>query len=156
MAIELSVNGKAQEFAGDPDMPLLWYLRDELDLVGAKFGCGIASCGACTVHMNGRARRSCRVPMSAAAGAQVATIEGLAQGDKLHPVQQAWIDEDVAQCGYCQTGQIMAVAKLLEEVPEPTDADIDARLNNLCRCGSYARLRKGVHRAAALMRERQA
>ena len=156
MAIELSVNGKAQEFAGDPDMPLLWYLRDELDLVGAKFGCGIASCGACTVHMNGRARRSCRVPMSAAAGAQVATIEGLAQGDKLHPVQQAWIDEDVAQCGYCQTGQIMAVAKLLEEVPEPTDADIDARLNNLCRCGSYARLRKGVHRAAALMREQRA
>jgi isoquinoline 1-oxidoreductase alpha subunit len=156
MAIELSVNGEARAFAGDPEMPLLWYLRDELDLVGTKFGCGIASCGACTVHLNGRARRSCMVPMSAAAGAQVTTIEGLAQGDRLHPVQQAWIDEDVAQCGYCQAGQIMAVAKLLEEVPEPSDADIDSRLNNLCRCGSYARLRKGVHRAAQLMKERRA
>lgn len=152
MTISLSVNGERQSFAGDPEMPLLWYLRDELDLVGAKYGCGIASCGACTVHVDGRARRSCVLPMSAAAGASVTTIEGLADGDVLHPVQQAWIDEDVAQCGYCQTGQIMAVAKLLEANPDPTDADIDARLNNLCRCGSYARLRKGVHRAAALMR----
>lgn len=152
MAISLSVNGERQSFAGDPEIPLLWYLRDELDLVGTKYGCGIASCGACTVHVDGRARRSCVLPMSAAAGTSVTTIEGLANGDTLHPVQQAWIDEDVAQCGYCQTGQIMAVTKLLEANPSPTDADIDARLNNLCRCGSYARLRKGVHRAAALMR----
>ena len=152
MTISLRVNGKIRSFTGDPDMPLLWYLRDELDLVGTKFGCGIASCGACTVHVNGRAQRSCVLPMSAAGGASVTTIEGLADGDALHPVQQAWIDEDVAQCGYCQAGQIMAVAKLLEANPNPSDEDIDAGLNNLCRCGSYARLRKGVHRAAALMR----
>ena len=152
MTISLIVNGKPQRFAGDPDTPLLWYLRDELDLVGTKFGCGIASCGACTVHLNGEAQRSCVTPMSAVEGAQVTTIEGLAKGGKLHPVQQAWIDEDVAQCGYCQAGQIMAVVDLLKANPNPNDADIDAGLNNLCRCGSYARLRKGVHRAAALMR----
>ncbi len=150
--MDISVNGERRRFEGDPDMPLLWYLRDELGLVGTKFGCGIASCGACTVHINGEATRSCAVPMSGAAGASVTTIEGLAEGGKLHPVQQAWIDEDVAQCGYCQAGQIMAVTDFLEANPDPTDADIDAAIGNLCRCGTYARVRKAVHRAAALMR----
>ena len=150
--MDISVNGERRRFEGDPDMPLLWYLRDELGLVGTKFGCGIASCGACTVHVNGEATRSCAVPMSGAAGASVTTIEGLAKGGKLHPVQQAWIDEDVAQCGYCQAGQIMAVTDFLEANPDPTDADIDAAIGNLCRCGTYARVRKAVHRAAALMR----
>lgn len=152
MAVKLSVNGVARTFDGDPEMPLLWYLRDELDLVGTKFGCGIASCGACTVHVDGQPQRSCSLPVEAVAGARVTTIEALAKGDKLHPVQQAWIDEDVAQCGYCQAGQIMAVAALLAENPSPSDDEIDQSLNNLCRCGSYARLRKGVHRAAALMK----
>lgn len=152
MAIRLTVNGTRQSYGGDPDMPLLWYLRDELDLIGAKFGCGIASCGACTVHVAGEARRSCATPMSELDGARVTTIEGMAKGDVLHPVQQAWIEEDVAQCGYCQTGQIMAVADLLARNPDPSDDEIDQNLNNLCRCGSYARLRKGVHRAAALMK----
>lgn len=152
MAVTLSVNGVARTFDGDPTMPLLWFLRDELDLVGTKFGCGIASCGACTVHVDGQPQRSCSLPLEAAAGTRVTTIEGLAKGDKLHPVQQAWIDEDVAQCGYCQAGQIMAVAALLAENPAPSDEEIDQSLNNLCRCGSYARLRKGVHRAAALMK----
>ena len=150
--MDVTVNGERRRFEGDPEMPLLWYLRDELGLVGTKFGCGIASCGACTVHLNGEATRSCSVPMSGAAGASVTTIEGLAKGGKLHPVQQAWIEEDVAQCGYCQAGQIMAVTDLLKNNPNPTDADIDQSIGNLCRCGSYARVRKAVHRAAALMR----
>lgn len=149
--MDLTVNGKRRSYAGDPDMPLLWFLRDELGLVGTKFGCGIASCGACTVHVDGAAARSCSVPMAAAAGTKVTTIEGLATGAKLHPVQQAWIDEDVAQCGYCQVGQIMAVTDLLKSNPKPSDADIDAAIGNLCRCGSYPRLRKAVHRAAAAM-----
>lgn len=152
MAISFSVNGKPVSYDGDPEMPLLWYLRDGLDLVGTKFGCGIASCGACTVHVDGSATRSCSAPMASLAGSQVTTIEGLAKGTRLHPVQQAWIDEDVAQCGYCQAGQIMAVVDLLKRNPEPSDADIDAELTNLCRCGSYARLRKAVHTAAKAMK----
>ncbi len=150
--MRLTVNGQARRFEGDPEMPLLWYLRDELGLVGAKFGCGIASCGACTVHVDGAAARACSVPMESVADAQVTTIEGLAQGGKLSPVQQAWIDEDVAQCGYCQAGQIMAVTELLKNTPNPTDADIDQSIGNLCRCGTYPRIRKAVHRAAALMK----
>jgi isoquinoline 1-oxidoreductase alpha subunit len=151
--ISLTVNGTRRSFAGDPDMPLLWYLRDELGLVGTKFGCGIASCGACTVHIDGAAQRSCSVAMADTAGTRVITIEGLSTGNRLHAVQQAWIDEDVAQCGYCQAGQIMAVADFLKANPNPSDADIDAGITNLCRCGSYARLRKAVHRAAAMLRE---
>lgn len=150
--MKLSVNGEDFEFQGDRDMPLLWFLREEAGFKGVKFGCGIAQCGACTVHMNGRALRSCVIPVAAAEGAAITTIEGLAKDDVLHPAQQAWIEEDVAQCGYCQTGQIMAVAAFLQEHPAPTDADIDARLTNICRCGTYYRLRKAVHRAAALMR----
>lgn len=151
--VRLTVNGKRQKFEGDPDMPLLWYLRDEAGLKGTKFGCGIAQCGACTVHIDGQAMRSCSVTMDSVDGMKVSTIENLAKGEKLHPVQQAWIDEDVAQCGYCQAGQIMAVVKFLESNPNPTDADIDAGLTNICRCGTYYRLRKAVHRAAKVMRE---
>jgi isoquinoline 1-oxidoreductase alpha subunit len=150
--VTLTVNGEKREFTGDPDMPLLWYLRDGAGCKGVKYGCGIAQCGACTVHVNGAAARSCVVPMAAVDGAKITTIEGLAAGDDLHPVQQAWLEEDVAQCGYCQAGQIMAVAALLEDNPAPTDADIDASLTNICRCGTYFRLRKAVHRAADLRR----
>lgn len=148
--VQLTVNGESREFQGDEEMPLLWYLREEAGLKGVKFGCGIAQCGACTVHINGRAVRSCVTPVAAADGAAITTIEGLSDGDVLHAVQQAWIEEDVAQCGYCQAGQIMAVASLLEEIPEPTDDQIDQNLTNICRCGTYYRLRKAVHRAAAL------
>ncbi len=144
------INGARVAFEGDPEMPLLWFLREAAGCKGVKFGCGAAQCGACTVHIDGVAVRSCVTPMAAVAGKRVTTIEGLAQGDTLHPVQQAWIEEDVAQCGYCQAGQIMAVAALLEENPNPTDADIDAGLTNICRCGTYARIRKAVYRAAAL------
>lgn len=154
MAIDLTVNGDARSFGGDPDMPLLWYLRDELGLKGTKFGCGIASCGACTVHMDGAAARSCSVPMALAEGTSVTTIEGLASEDgTLHAVQQAWIDEDVPQCGYCQAGQIMATTDFLTANPDPSDEDIDAGLGNLCRCGTYARIRKAVHRAANALRK---
>lgn len=149
---QMTVNGKALEFSGDDAMPLLWYLRDA-GFKGVKFGCGVAQCGACTIHLNGRAVRSCVTPVSAANGAEITTIEGLANGDALHPVQQAWLEEDVAQCGYCQAGQIMAAAALLENNPDPTDADIDDSLTNICRCGTYFRLRKAVHRAAALRKE---
>lgn len=152
MVVKLSVNGTSRTFDGDPDMPLLWYLREELKLKGAKPGCLIAECGACTVHVNGQAQRSCMMPMGAAEGAKVDTIEALS-ADGSHPVQRAWIEEDVAQCGYCQTGQIMAVTALLKENPSPSDGEIDAALTNICRCGTYYRIRKAVHRAAALMRE---
>lgn len=148
--MDVTVNGKKWIYSGDPEMPLLWFIRDELDLVGTKFGCGIASCGACTVHLDGAAVRSCSVPMSAAAGTKITTIEGLAKGAKLHSVQQAWLEEDVAQCGYCQAGQIMAAVDLLKTNSNPSDADIDAAITNLCRCGSYPRIRKAVHRAVAL------
>jgi len=148
MAVTLKVNGKTQTLDVEPDMPLLWALRDELGLTGTKFGCGIAQCGACTVHINGVAMRSCSVPVSTAAGKDITTIEGLAGTDgKLHPVQAAWVAEDVPQCGYCQSGQIMAAAALLKEKPQPTDADIDG-ITNICRCGTYVRIRRAIHRAA--------
>ncbi|HNR75620.1 MAG TPA: (2Fe-2S)-binding protein [Parvularculaceae bacterium] len=146
----LKVNGRRVDYAGDPDMPLLWFLRDEQGLKGVKFGCGAAHCGACTVHVDGEAVRSCVTPMAAVEGADITTIEGLSDGGTLHPVQEAWLEEDVAQCGYCQAGQIMAVAAFLKKTPNPTDADIDDGLTNICRCGTYHRLRKAVHRAAAL------
>ena len=151
MAIDLTLNGRRVSFAGDPSMPLLWYLRDHAKLTGSKFGCGIGYCGACTVHVEGAATRSCVTPMSSVAGRTVTTIEGLAKGNALHPVQQAWIDEDVPQCGYCQAGQIMAAVDLLRRKPQPSDIDI-ATLTNLCRCGTYPRIRKAIHRAARLLR----
>jgi isoquinoline 1-oxidoreductase alpha subunit len=151
MAIELTLNGKPAAFTGDPSMPLLWYLRDHAHLTGTKFGCGIGYCGACTVHVDGAARRACVTPMSTVAGHAVTTIEGLAGAERLHPVQQAWVEEDVAQCGYCQAGQIMAAVDLLKRKSEPTDADI-AELTNLCRCGTYPRIRKAIHRAAQVLR----
>jgi isoquinoline 1-oxidoreductase alpha subunit len=150
--IKLTVNGVARDYGGDPEMPLLWYLRDELKLKGAKFGCGIAQCGACRVHIDGEVQPSCITPMSAAAGTKITTIEGLSK-DGLHPVQRAWIAEDVAQCGYCQTGQIMTAAALLAQKPNPSDADIDQAMINICRCGTYMRIRRAIHRAAALARE---
>ena len=145
--IRFSVNGKTVEFDGLEDTPLLWVLRDHLQLTGAKFGCGIGQCGACTVHINGRAQRTCILPVTAVADADVTTIEGLSS-DGSHPVQQAWIELDVPQCGYCQAGQIMATVDFLERHPDPTDADIDANHTNLCRCGTYVRIRKAIHRAA--------
>jgi isoquinoline 1-oxidoreductase alpha subunit len=149
MAVTLKVNGKTHTLDIEPDMPLLWALRDEIGLTGTKFGCGIAQCGACTVHIDGQAMRSCSVPVSTAAGKNITTIEGLAGADgKLHPVQAAWIAEDVPQCGYCQSGQIMAAAALLKEKPNPTDADING-ITNICRCGTYIRIRRAIHRAAA-------
>ena len=151
MAIDLTLNGKPVSFAGDPSMPLLWYLRDHAQLTGTKFGCGIGYCGACTVHVDGAARRACVTPLSAVAGHAVTTIEGLAPAGALHPVQQAWLEEDVPQCGYCQAGQIMAAVDLLRSKPQPTDADI-AVLTNLCRCGTYPRIRKAIRRAAVLLR----
>ena len=148
MAVTLKVNGKTHTLDIEPDMPLLWALRDEIGLTGTKFGCGIAQCGACTVHIDGQAMRSCSVPVSTAAGKAITTIEGLAGPDgKLHPVQAAWIAEDVPQCGYCQSGQIMAAAALLKEKPAPTDADING-ITTICRCGTYIRIRRAIHRAA--------
>ena len=144
----LNINNQQFTANAEPDTPLLWVLRDELELKGTKFGCGIAQCGACTVHLNGRATRSCVTPVSAVDGAEITTIEGLANGDELHPVQQAWIDEDVPQCGYCQAGQIMAVADFLARNPRPTDEEINDNITNICRCGTYTRIRKAIHRAA--------
>ena len=148
--MKLNVNGVERDVNAPPDMPLLWVLRDMLSLTGTKFGCGIAQCGACTVHINGVAMRSCSVPVSAAAGKDIVTIEGLASADgKLHPVQAAWVAEDVPQCGYCQSGQIMAAVALLKQRPNPTDAEIDAGMTNACRCSTYHRIRKAIHAAAA-------
>ena len=149
--IEISVNGKLHRLDVEDDMPLLWVLRDELGMTGTKYGCGIGQCGACTVHVDGEAQRSCSLPVSAVAGSKIITIEGLSP-DSNHPVQRAWIAEDVPQCGYCQSGQIMAAAAFLATNPKPTDADIDANLSNICRCGTYPRMRKAIHRAAALIR----
>lgn len=147
--ISLTVNGTSQRVDVSPDTPLLWVLRDHLGLTGTKYGCGMALCGACTVHVNGEATRSCVMPISAAAGKSVLTIEGLSR-DGSHPLQQAWIAEEVPQCGYCQSGQIMAAAVLLRENPRPSDADIDdAMSGNICRCGTYQRIRRAIHRAAA-------
>jgi isoquinoline 1-oxidoreductase alpha subunit len=152
MAVEFTINGQRATFGGDESMPLLWYLRDHARLTGTKFGCGIGACGACTVHVNGTALRSCITPVAAVAGKSVTTIEGLAQGEKLHPVQRAWIEEDVPQCGYCQAGQIMAAVDLLKRTPDPSAADVNS-ITNLCRCGTYVRIRKAIRRAATLMKE---
>jgi isoquinoline 1-oxidoreductase alpha subunit len=145
--IAFSVNGQARSVDVDPSTPLLWVLRDTLGLTGTKFGCGMALCGACTVHVDGQATRSCVVPVSTVQGKQIITIEGLSVAG-VHPVQQAWIAHDVPQCGYCQSGMIMAVAALLKATPRPTDADIDAAITNICRCGTYARIRQAIHTAA--------
>ena len=144
----LTINGQTREVDVDPDTPLLWVLRDTLGLTGTKFGCGIAQCGACTVHVDGVATRSCSVPVSAVESSQITTIEGLSTNGVLHPVQRAWIAHDVPQCGYCQSGMIMAVAALLRENPQPSDADIDSAITNICRCGTYARIRTAIHTAA--------
>lgn len=149
MTIKLTVNGAEYELNVEADMPLLWALRDELKMTGTKFGCGVASCGACTVHVNGEAVRSCSYPVELAADANITTIEGLGGADATHAVQQAWIAQQVPQCGYCQSGMIMAVSALLAETPKPTDDEIDAAVSNICRCGTYPRIRKAVHQAAA-------
>jgi len=147
-AVSLFLNGKRHTIVAQPDMPLLWVLRDVVGLTGTKFGCGIAQCGACTVHLDGAPVRSCSVPLSAAAGKHVTTIEGLSP-DRSHALQKAWIELDVPQCGYCQSGQLMSAAALLAHNPHPTDADIDAAMNgNICRCGTYQRIRAAIHRAA--------
>ena len=148
--MKLSVNGKSHTLDVEPEMPLLWALRDELDVKGPKFGCGVAQCGSCTVLLNGEPVRSCSYPVSAAAGQQVITIEGLASKGKLHPVQQAWVDHQVPQCGYCQSGQLMAAASLLKKNPNPSDKDIDEAMTNICRCGTYQRIRAAVHVAAGM------
>jgi isoquinoline 1-oxidoreductase alpha subunit len=146
-AYTLTVNGETHRLDLPADMPLLWVLRDKLGITGPKYGCGIGVCHACTSHLNGEEIRPCITPVSEAAGGEVTTIEGLADGDTLHPVQQAWLDADVAQCGYCQPGQIMAAVALLKRTPHPTDADLDT-IQNVCRCGSYARIREAIIRAA--------
>lgn len=145
MAITITVNGQTHSLDIEPDTPLLWTIRETLGLTGTKFGCGIAACGACTVSLNGRAVRSCQLPVSAAEGKEVITIEGLAREGALHPVQQAWITYQVPQCGYCQSGMIMAVATFLEQHPQPSDEDIDASITNICRCGTFARVRRAIH-----------
>lgn len=149
--INVTINGQQRQIAAEPDTPILWVLRDELGLVGTKFGCGLAQCGACTVHLNGKAIRSCSTPIAAAEGQSVTTIEGLAKADgTLHPVQKAWVALDVAQCGYCQPGQMMSAAALLNDNKKPSDADIDqAMFGNLCRCGTYNRIRAAIHAAAS-------
>ncbi len=149
--ITLTVNGRRHDVEVEADAPLLWVLRDELGLTGTKFGCGIAQCGACTVHVDSKPVRSCVVPAGSVKGA-ITTIEGLST-DLKHPVQQAWLAEDAPQCGYCQSGQIMAAAALLTKTPNPSDADIDREITNICRCGAYPRMKKAIHRAAALARK---
>ena len=149
--ISFHVNNKSVQFDGDPDTPLLWALREHLQLTGAKYGCGIGQCGACTVHIDGKARRSCTTSVAKLEGKSVLTIEGLAgANEQLHPVQQAWLEHDVPQCGYCQTGFIMNTVEFLQSHPQPTDEDINANIKNLCRCGTYVRVRKAIHRAAEL------
>lgn len=150
--ISFQLNGAEVSVDVPGEMPLLWVLRDTLGFTGTKYGCGIALCGACTVHINGQAARSCSVPVSAIADRRITTIEGLAKGTALHPVQQAWIDEQVPQCGYCQPGMIMAVSALLEQHPQPDDETINATITNICRCGTYPRIRRAIHRAAELRR----
>lgn len=146
--MRLNLNGQAVDVDVDPQMPLLWVLRDVLNMTGTKFGCGIAACGACTVHVNGQATRACVTPVSSVANASIKTIESLGSADKLHALQQAWIAEQVPQCGYCQSGMLMAAADLLARKPKPTDDDIDQAMSNLCRCGTYQRVKAAIHRAA--------
>jgi isoquinoline 1-oxidoreductase alpha subunit len=143
-----TVNGEAHDIDVDPTTPLLWVLREQVGLTGTKYGCGIAQCGACTVHVDGMAVRSCSLLVSDAEGKQITTIEGLAENGALHPVQKAWLDHDVPQCGYCQSGMIMAVAALLKEKPKPTDADINAAITNICRCGTFQQVRAAIHASA--------
>lgn len=146
MAITLRVNGKSQTLEVDPSTPLLWVLRDHLGMTGTKYGCGVAQCGACTVHVNGQAMRSCQLPIESMADADVVTIEGLSSnGD--HVLQKLWVEMNVAQCGYCQTGMLMAAAAMLKQVQKPTDEDIDAHVSNICRCGTYPRVRAAIHKA---------
>ena len=145
---KITINGRARDIDVPNDTPLLWFIREQVGLTGTKYGCGVAQCGACTVHIDGVATRSCVMPVSAVEGKKVTTIEGLAQGGKLTKVQQAWIDNDVPQCGYCQSGMIMAVAQLLKDKPKPTDADIDAGITNICRCGTFQQVREAIHAAA--------
>lgn len=146
--IRLSINGKTHEVDVDPNTPLLWVIREQVGLTGTKYGCGVALCGACTVHIDGAAVRSCSQPVSAAIGKRITTIEGLAAGRTLHKVQKAWLDHDVPQCGYCQAGMIMAVAALLKKKPRPTDADINSSITNICRCGTFQQVRAAIHAAA--------
>lgn len=147
----LTINNKSYSVDADPDNPLLWVLRDNLNLVGTKFGCGVAQCGACTVHLNGNAIRSCVMPIAAVGESKITTIEGLSPEGN-HPLQQAWEELDVSQCGYCQAGQIMAAASLLKNTPNPTDEDIDAQMTNICRCGTHVRIRKAIHLAASTLK----
>jgi isoquinoline 1-oxidoreductase alpha subunit len=151
LMVNIVVNGTPHQIDVEGETPLLWVLREEVGLTGTKFGCGIAQCGACTVHVNGQAMRSCSIQIKNLEGAQITTIEGLSP-DSSHPVQKAWLTEQVPQCGYCQSGQIMATVAFLKANPNPTDADINANIDNICRCGTYERLRRAIHRAAALMR----
>lgn len=148
--LNLKINGKQQEVDVDPSTPVLWLLRDHLNLIGTKFGCGVGSCGACTIHLDGRALKSCQLPVSAVGTKEITTIEGIVTTSaELHPVQKAWLELDVAQCGYCQTGQIMAAVALLKTKPNPTDDDIDAAMTgNICRCGTYVRIKAAIHQAA--------
>ncbi|MDZ7921806.1 (2Fe-2S)-binding protein [Rhodoferax sp.] len=147
--MELNINGQVVTADAPPDMPLLWVLRDTLNMTGTKFGCGVAACGACTVHVDGQAVRSCVMPVSAVVGQKITTIEALGSPDKIHALQAAWITEQVPQCGYCQSGMLMAAAALLARKPKPTDADIDEAMTNICRCGTYQRVRAAIHRAAS-------
>ena len=146
--VKLTINGTSHDVDVEPDTPLLWVIRDTIGLTGTKYGCGIAQCGACTVHIDGKAVRSCSLAVSDAAGKQITTIEGLATNGQLHKVQKAWVDNDVPQCGYCQSGMIMAVAALLKDKPKPSDADIDRELTNICRCGTFQQVRAAIHAAA--------
>jgi isoquinoline 1-oxidoreductase subunit alpha len=148
--VKLDVNGRLHEVDVDPNTPLLWVIREWLGMTGTKYGCGIAQCGCCTVHLNGVAVRSCSMPVSAVGGAKITTIEGLSHDGASHPVQIAWLQHEVPQCGYCQSGQIMAVAALLKQTPKPTDSDIDDAISNICRCGTYQRIREATHTAASL------
>jgi isoquinoline 1-oxidoreductase alpha subunit len=153
MSFTLKVNGQSHTINVEPETPLLWVVRDSLGLTGTKYSCGIAECGACTLHVNGRPVRSCVTPASTVIGKEITTIEGLPP-DTTHPVQQAWIAEDAPQCGYCQSGQIMAAVALLEKHPIPSDADIDREMTNICRCGTYTRMRRAIHRAAQMLPRR--
>jgi isoquinoline 1-oxidoreductase alpha subunit len=145
----LTINGKSHNVDVEPETPLLWVIRESVGMTGTKYGCGIAQCGACTVHIDGVATRSCALPVSDAVGKNITTIEGIAPNDSMHPVQKAWLDLDVPQCGYCQSGMIMAVTALLKETPKPTDADIDRAITNICRCGTFQQVRAAIHAAAA-------